>query len=83
MLAAIEGHKVMVHTLLQHGASVVAKDQDGCTALYLAASNGNYEAVKILAQQQLADINIRNKVRFGGVGGGGGGGGGGCRQWLD
>ena len=77
MLAAIEGHKDMVRTLLQHGASVVARDQDGCTALYLAASNGNYEAVKILAQQQLADINIRNKVSVVWVERGGGGGGGG------
>lgn len=64
MLAAIEGHKDMVRTLLQHQASVVARDQDGCTALYLAASNGNYEAVKILAEQPLADVNVKNKVRY-------------------
>ncbi len=64
MVAAVEGNKDMIRTLLQYNASVAAVDQAGCTALYLAASTGNYEAVKILAQQQLVDVNVKNKVWF-------------------
>lgn len=62
MLAAIEGNKDMILTLLRHNASVTAMDKDGKTALYHAASNGNYEAVKILVGQPLTDINIKSKV---------------------
>ena len=62
MVAAVEGNKDMIRALLKHNASVVTRDSEGCTALYLAASNGNYEAVKVLAQHHLADPNATNKV---------------------
>ena len=62
MVAAIEGNKEMTSVLIKHKASVTAKDRDGCTAVYLAASSGNYEALKMLAQQPMSDVNIKNVV---------------------
>ena len=66
MLAAIEGNKEMVSTLLKHKASVTAKDKDEQTALYHAVSNGNYEVTKLLALQPHSDINTKNRVSEGG-----------------
>lgn len=65
MLAAIEGNKEMVSVLLKHKAKPNVMDLDGETALYHAASNGNYEVVKILAGLPLADVNLKNKVSTG------------------
>ena len=62
MLASIDGNKEMVLVLLKYKASVIARDIKGCTALYHAASNGNYEVVKVLVAQPLTEVNVKNKV---------------------
>ena len=47
-IASKLGSKDVAKVLLQHKASVMIKDINGCTPLYLAASSGNYEIAKLI-----------------------------------
>ena len=49
----------MVECLIQNGADVNAKGEDGATALHAAAFLGQYQVAKILIQNG-ADVNARN-----------------------
>ena len=57
--AALFGHTEIVALLLEAGADVNARNQDGGTPLHSAAFLGQYEAAKLLLENG-ADINIRN-----------------------
>jgi ankyrin repeat protein len=50
----------MIRVLLDRGADIYAKVNDGKTALILAAFLGNTETVKLLLEKA-ADVNDRNK----------------------
>ena len=60
-MAAISGYHDMVRVLLDHKASVNIQDCHGNTPLHLAASNGNYEVVKLLVGE-FADVDAVTKV---------------------
>jgi len=60
-VAAISGYHDMVRVLLDHKASVNIQDRHGNTPLHLAASNGNYEVVKLLVGE-FADVDAVTKV---------------------
>ena len=64
MLAAKDNQKEMTRILLKHKASVVAVDNSGYSALYLAAKYGNYEVVEIIQQEPLVDVSIKNEVSW-------------------
>ena len=53
-------YKVIVESLLEHNADINAKDNDGMTALILAAWYGNKDIVEILLKNN-AEINARGK----------------------
>ena len=63
MLAAKGDQKEMTQVLLKHNASVVAVDNKGYSALYLAAKYGNYELVQMVIKEPMVDVNIKSKVR--------------------
>lgn len=56
--AAVNGHKSMVELLLDHGATVDARDLHGYTPLYVAASKG-FQAVAEVLLDRGADVNAR------------------------
>ena len=60
-MAAISGYQDMVKILLDYKASVNVQDRHGNTPLHLAASNGNYEVVKLLVGA-FADVDAVTKV---------------------
>jgi len=60
-VAAISGYQDMVKILLDYKASVNVQDRHGNTPLHLAASNGNYEVVKLLVGA-FADVDAVTKV---------------------
>jgi ankyrin repeat protein len=51
MAASGGGRTEMVKLLLDKGANVEARSDDGTTALQLAVSNGNTEVVKLLREK--------------------------------
>ena len=55
-VAAGAGHVNAVRLLLQHGASLDARDDCGCTALHCAAQHGHTEVVELLLLAG-ADVN--------------------------
>ena len=61
-IAAKLGFKDVAKVLLQHKASVIVTDSNGCTPLYLAASSGNYEIAKLIIAYPECDMNILTKV---------------------
>lgn len=60
--AALNGHKEVVKSLLQHDANVNVVDKKGCTCLHLASWAGHQDIVNyILMQSNIeADINLVN-----------------------
>ena len=59
LLAVLYDHAEMVEFLIQNGADVNAKGEDGGTALHAAAFLGQYTVTKLLIQNG-ADVNARN-----------------------
>ena len=62
-LAARHGFMDTVKVLLDHQASVTVTDLNGYTPLYLAASEGNYEAAKLIVVSPDCDANSSDKVQ--------------------
>jgi ankyrin repeat protein len=58
MYAAQRGHPDTLKDLMDRGADVNAKIQDGWTALMLAVANGHADIVKILIERG-ADVNAK------------------------
>ncbi|KAJ1486174.1 ankyrin repeat protein, partial [Baffinella frigidus] len=56
--AAFEGHKDAVTTLLDRGADVGAKMQDGGTPLHAACTHGHAPVVQLLLDKG-SDVNLR------------------------
>jgi ankyrin repeat protein len=50
-IAAGEGHLAVVKLLLEKGAAIEAKAEDGCTPLSTAAFNGHADVVKLLLER--------------------------------
>lgn len=61
-IASKLGSKDVAKILLQHKASVMVKDVNGCTPLYLAASSGNYEIAKLIIACPGCDMNVLSQV---------------------
>lgn len=57
--AACNGDNTAIETLLKEGADINAKDNDGNTALILAASRCHYETVQLLTKAG-CDVNAKN-----------------------
>ncbi|GIK03248.1 ankyrin-2 [Aspergillus viridinutans] len=53
--ASNDGNTEAIRLLLDHGATITASDDEGCTALHFAAESGNHEAVQLLVDKG-ADI---------------------------
>jgi ankyrin repeat protein len=51
--ASIDGNTEAISLLLDHGANINASDDEGCTALHLAAEYGNHEAVQLLVDKRV------------------------------
>ncbi len=45
---------------MNNGANIHEKDNDGCTALYIAAQEGNAETVELLIKHK-ADVDVTQK----------------------
>ena len=52
----------MIHTLLNAGANINARNREGNTPLHFAAGNGHTEAIRILLDAG-ADIDAKNNYR--------------------
>ena len=64
--AVIGGDGQIVRFLLENGAKVNDQDDEGLTALYLAARAGHYELLPMLADEFGADLQLRiNQREFG------------------
>ena len=61
MAAARNGHENIVKTLVENGAKVDLKDNEGMTANIMAAQYGHYEIVKFLIPR-VANINDKATV---------------------
>ena len=61
MAAARNGHENIVKTLVEKGAKVDVKDNEGMSALIMAAQYGHYEIVKFLIPR-VANINDKATV---------------------
>eukprot|EP00854_Cymbomonas_tetramitiformis_P011052 gene11052-13071_t len=59
--AAINGHVLIVQTLLQAGAEPDIADSEGATALFYAVERNLKDVVQILIQSG-ADVNVRNQA---------------------
>ena len=62
MLAASHGRCDMVELLLESGADVNARDEDGSTALMCACEHGYIEIVQMLLGHPECDSNISDVV---------------------
>jgi ankyrin repeat protein len=58
--AAFEGNIDKVQTLLEEGANINAKDEDGFAALHYATLEGHPDIVEILLENG-ADVNAKTK----------------------
>jgi ankyrin repeat domain-containing protein 17 len=56
-IAAEKGHARFVALLLEHGASVEARNRRGCTPLWLACAQGHGECVQLLVGVGGADVD--------------------------
>ena len=61
-IASKSNFKECVKVLLQHKASVTMKDNKGRTPLYLAASHGNFDIVKVIVTSTNLDLITDMKV---------------------
>ena len=61
MAAARNGHENIVKILVENGAEVDLKDNEGMTAIIMAAQYGRYEIVKFLIPR-IANINDKATV---------------------
>lgn len=64
MLAVSQGRTDIVETLLEVGASVNDKDNEGSTALMVACEHGHTDIVKILLAQPDCEASATDNVRF-------------------
>ena len=55
----LKGNLEVVQWLVEHGADVNAKDNDGCTVLHSAVENGNLDVINYLVKHG-ADINAKD-----------------------
>jgi ankyrin repeat protein len=60
-LATKNGHESIIKLLLEAGAKVEAKDDNGRTPLLLAAENGHEAVVKLLLE---AKANVESKDNY-------------------
>jgi ankyrin repeat protein len=58
--ASWAGYEAVVRLLLKYKADVDARDNDGETALHMAAKNGN-EAVVQQLLEHIANIDVKNR----------------------
>ncbi len=59
-MAAKEGQREIVKLLVEKGADVNAKDNDGQTVLHRAAYERNLDVVKWLVEEKGADVNAKD-----------------------
>lgn len=59
--ASFNGHLEAIQTLIDHGANVDARDNDGATPCHYATDNCQNEAILLLAANG-ADVNMANNV---------------------
>jgi len=64
MLAASHGRCDMVELLLDAGADVNARDEDGSTALMCACEHGYIDIVQMLLGHPECDSNVADVVRY-------------------
>ncbi|WP_353281703.1 ankyrin repeat domain-containing protein [Wolbachia endosymbiont (group A) of Aleiodes leptofemur] len=62
-LSALHGYKDIVTTLLDRGANVDEKNNDGCTPLHIAAEFGHTEVVIALLDRG-ANVNEKNNYEW-------------------
>ena len=55
--AAAKGNLHIAAMLIEKGAKVNARNHNGCTPLWLAASQGHYSVVHLLLQQPGVDVD--------------------------
>ena len=55
--AAAKGNLCIAAMLIEKGAKVNARNHNGCTPLWLAASQGHYSVVHLLLQQPGVDVD--------------------------
>ena len=60
MAAAYEGHSSLVSFLLDQGAALNVQNNDGETALNLAAIGGHLRVVLLLATRKGVNLDVRN-----------------------
>ena len=62
--AVADGNINITRLLVSYGANINRKDIDGLTALHLAAAAGKVEIVKVLLQNNTADINAKTNKGY-------------------
>ncbi len=64
MLAVSHGRLDMVKLLLDCGANVNLQDDDGSTALMVAAEHGHVDITRLLLSHADCDASITDKVKY-------------------
>ena len=62
IIAASSGKVDVVKSLVQHGANVEAKDQEGATALHVAIEKARWSVVSFLLQPETHELNEATKL---------------------